>query len=102
MLSHPRPQLRPSPARLPRAPCAALADAGVAAEVDSREWHLSPHDWERTLARHARMSAYGILVLHFTPGRIRGEPLAVAADIAAAIKSVRDRARLPIRAAAAS
>jgi hypothetical protein len=48
------------------------------------------------------MSAHGILVLHFTPGRIRGEPLAVAADIAAAIKSVRDRARLPIRAAAAS
>jgi hypothetical protein len=26
-------------------------DAGVAAEVDSREWHLSPRDWEETLAR---------------------------------------------------
>jgi hypothetical protein len=29
-------------------------DAGVAAEVDSREWHLSPRDWENTLARPAR------------------------------------------------
>lgn len=32
-------------------------DAGVAGEVDSREWHLSPAQWERTMARHARMSA---------------------------------------------
>ncbi|MBO0815119.1 MAG: hypothetical protein J2P30_08230, partial [Actinobacteria bacterium] len=32
-------------------------ESGVAAEVDSRAWHLSPRDWENTLARHARMSA---------------------------------------------
>jgi hypothetical protein len=49
-------------------------DAGVAAEVDSREWHLSPGDWERTMRRHARMSAHGIIVLHFTPRQIRSEP----------------------------
>lgn len=36
-------------------------DAGVAAEVDSREWHLGPADWERTLQRHAAMTAHGIL-----------------------------------------
>ena len=46
-------------------------EAGVAAEVDSRAWHLSPKDWESTLARHARISAYGINVLHFTQGRSR-------------------------------
>ena len=46
-------------------------DAGVAAEVDSRQWHLSPADWERTMARHARMSQHGIIVLHFSPGQIR-------------------------------
>jgi hypothetical protein len=39
--------------------------AGVAAEVDSNEWHLKPADWERTMRRHARMTSYGILVLHF-------------------------------------
>ena len=38
---------------------------GVAAEVDSKAWHLSPADWEQTPARHARMTAQGILVLHF-------------------------------------
>jgi hypothetical protein len=32
-------------------------EACVAAEVDSRQWHLSPGDWERTLERHARRSA---------------------------------------------
>ena len=48
--------------------------AGVVAEVDSREWHLSPEDWERTLRRHARLTAEGILVLHFTPKQIRTEP----------------------------
>jgi hypothetical protein len=28
-------------------------EAGVAAEVDSRAWHLSPRGWENTLARQA-------------------------------------------------
>lgn len=37
------------------------ADAGVAAEVDSREWHLSPQSWEQTMRRNARMTALGIL-----------------------------------------
>ena len=26
-------------------------DVGVAVEVESREWHLSPEDWERTMRR---------------------------------------------------
>jgi hypothetical protein len=45
--------------------------AGVAAEAGSRAWHLSPDDWEHTMARHARVSAQGIIVLHFAPKRIR-------------------------------
>jgi hypothetical protein len=60
-------------------------DAGVAAEVDSREWHLSPEDWERTLARHTRMSGHGIVVLHFTPGQIRTRPEQVVTDIRSAL-----------------
>ncbi len=51
-------------------------ELGVAAEVDSKEWHLSPEDWEQTLARHARMTAQGILVLHFPPSKIRTRRLA--------------------------
>src|SRR5215472_1796855 len=42
-------------------------DAAIAVEVDSRQWHLSPEDWERTMRRHARMTSLGILVLHFSP-----------------------------------
>ena len=45
-------------------------ESGVAGEADSRAWHFSPDDWEQTLARHARMSAHGIIVLHLTPQRI--------------------------------
>jgi hypothetical protein len=73
-------------------------DAGVAAEVDSREWHLSPADWERTMARHARMSARGIIVLHFSPSRIRRAGRDVAAEIRATLASAGRREPLPIRA----
>jgi len=76
-------------------------DAGVAGEVDSREWHLSPRDWEETLARHARMSAHGIIVLHFTPRRILAEPTAVAREMASAIRAGRSRPALPIKTLAA-
>jgi len=73
-------------------------DAGVAAEVDSREWHLSPAAWERTQARHARMSAHGILVLHYAPRRIRSDGAAVVAELRAAIEAGRQRPPLAIKA----
>ncbi len=73
-------------------------DAGVAAEVDSREWHLSPEDWERTLARHARMIGYGILVLHFTPHQVRTQPDWVAAEIRSALGAGRQWPALGVRA----
>jgi hypothetical protein len=79
-------------------PDAWWTDAGVAGEIESREWHLSPQDWERTLARDARMSAYGIIVLHFPPRRLRTEPQAVAAEIASALAAGRSRGPLDIRA----
>ena len=60
-------------------------DACVAAEVDSREWHLSAEQWEQTMRRHARMTAQGILVLHFTPKQIRTEPAQVVAALRAAL-----------------
>jgi hypothetical protein len=40
--------------------------AAVAVEVDSKEWHLLPSDWQRTLRRHRRMTAAGIYVVHLT------------------------------------
>jgi hypothetical protein len=70
-------------------------DAGVAAEVDSRQWHLSPRDWERTLARHSRMSACGLIVLHYPPKRLKTQPRAVAAEIRSALEASRGR-QLPL------
>jgi hypothetical protein len=79
-------------------PDAWWTEAGVAGEIESREWHLSPEDWERTLARDARMSAYGIIVLHFPPKRLRTEPQVVAAEIRSALEAGRSRGPLDIRA----
>jgi very-short-patch-repair endonuclease len=62
-----------------------VAEGGVVAEVDSREWHLSPEDWERTMRRHARLTTEGILVLHFTPKQIRNEPTQVIAMLRATL-----------------
>jgi hypothetical protein len=47
-------------------------EAGVAAEADSREWHLSPDAWERTMRRHDQMASVGIIVLHFSPRQTGG------------------------------
>ncbi|MDX6394385.1 MAG: hypothetical protein QOJ73_5448 [Streptosporangiaceae bacterium] len=71
--------------------------AGLAVEVDSREWHLSPQDWERTMRRHADLTARGILVLHFTPRQIRKEPATVLAAVTAALSARTSRAPLAIR-----
>jgi hypothetical protein len=71
--------------------------AGVAVEVDSKEWHLSPDDHENTLRRHARMSAHGIIVLHVTPRQIRAEPALLIAQIEATVRSGLTRPRLPLR-----
>ncbi|GAC1330132.1 MAG: hypothetical protein NVSMB13_18070 [Mycobacteriales bacterium] len=59
-------------------------EAALVAEVDSREWHLSPADWERTMRRHNRVQAAGLSVLHVSPGRLRHEPAVVLAELRAA------------------
>lgn len=72
-------------------------DAGVAAEADSRQWHLSPEDWDRTRNRHDRMAAMGIITLHFSPRQIRREPATVAKMIKGALDRGLQRPTLPIR-----
>ena len=63
---------------------------GVAGEADSQAWHFSPEDWERTMARHARMSAHGIIMLHFPPRQIRYQRDYVANIIRRALASGRE------------
>ena len=71
-------------------------DAGVAGEVDSRAWHLSPEDWDRTRRRHDLMAAAGIIVLHFSPRELRREPAKVAEMIKGALNRGLSRPFLPI------
>ncbi|HEX3489087.1 MAG TPA: DUF559 domain-containing protein [Streptosporangiaceae bacterium] len=74
--------------------------AGLVVEVDSREWHLSPADWERTMRRHAALTALGILVLHFSPRQIRTEPETVVEAIRSALQSGSPVPRVTTRPAA--
>jgi very-short-patch-repair endonuclease len=76
--------------------------ARVVAEVDSREWHMSPEAWEATLARHAKITSHGILALHFTPKQIRTRPDEVAAAIKAALEAAPRPGQPAIRAVPAS
>jgi hypothetical protein len=75
-----------------------FARAGVAGEVDSREYHLGARDYEVTTRRHNRMEAAGIHVLHWLPSTIKTEPNQVIADLRAAIVAGHKRPLLPIRA----
>jgi hypothetical protein len=72
-------------------------DAWVAGELDSREWHLSPAQWQRTMERHAKLSAAGIIVLHFSPQQVRTEGQRVLAELRSAIDAGRRRSPLPVR-----
>jgi hypothetical protein len=69
---------------------------GIAVEVDSHEWHMSPQDHTRTLERQSRMGKYGIVVLPFTPRQIRNQPAEVIATITEALESARGRPPLSL------
>jgi hypothetical protein len=70
---------------------------GIAVEVDSHEWHMSPQDHTRTLERQSRMGKYGIVVLPFTPRQIRTQPAEVIAQIRGALQTARSRPPLSLR-----
>jgi hypothetical protein len=79
-------------------PDAWFARAGVAGEVDSRQYHLSAKDYEETTRRHNRMEAAGIHMLHWLPSTIKAEPGRVIADLRDAIAKGNKCPELPIRA----
>lgn len=73
-------------------------EAGVAAEVDSRAYHLSAADQDRTTDRHDRLIARGILALHFAPKRIKTDGAGVVEEIRQSIREGLQRPPLPVRA----
>jgi hypothetical protein len=54
-----------------------IAESAVALEVDSREYHLGPEGWERTMRRHNALAAADVLTLHLSPARLRSDPRGV-------------------------
>lgn len=70
--------------------------AGVAAEVDSRQYHMSARDYAATMARHNRMEAAGIRLLHFLPSSIYPDRESVRAVLRDAIAAGRRNPELPI------
>ena len=72
-------------ARIVAVPDALWVGSCLVAEVDSRDYHLSPEDWRRTQQRHAMLTALGFVVLHFAPTRIKEDPEAVCVQVTAAL-----------------
>jgi hypothetical protein len=70
--------------------------AGVAGEVDSREYHMGVEDYRATQMRHNRMEGYGINAQHWLPSVIKHEPGTVVRDLRNAIAAGYRRPPLPI------
>jgi hypothetical protein len=73
-------------------------EAGVAAEVDSRAYHLAAGDQDRTTGRHDMLIAHGIFPLHFPPKRMKTDASGIIGEIGQAIENGLQRPPLPIKA----
>ncbi|MDQ4117021.1 MAG: hypothetical protein M3235_08635, partial [Actinomycetota bacterium] len=71
-----------------------FADVGLAWEIDSREYHLAPHDHERTVERHSALAAAGVLVLRSLPSHLVTKRADVLAHLRAA-RATSSRRPLP-------
>ncbi len=71
--------------------------AGVAAEVDSREFHFQPEDWSATLKRHNRITKHRVQLMHFPPHRIHSDGAGVVGELWDAIASGLAAPPLPIK-----
>ena len=92
---------------LPDGTFVAIADAwwpeaGVAVEIDSRQWHFRLADWEKTMDRHSSMGQHSIVTLHVTPYKLRTDPGFVIQRMTNAYKSGVRRPRLAIKAVPAA
>ncbi len=74
------------------------AAAGVAAEIDSQEYHFYRADWLKTNARHSRLLKYGILPHHFAPSRIDSDWNAIYDELTCSIEKGLQRPPLAITA----
>ncbi|WP_305093413.1 hypothetical protein [Prescottella sp. R16] len=74
-----------------------IDDVALAWEVDSLDWHLSPAEYDATVARRARMQSAGIIVLAVIPRQLRDTPERALSDLRAHYELARSRPRPPVR-----
>jgi len=70
----------------------------LAWEIDSKEWHLSPADYDRTVDRRSAMMAAGVVVMHTQPSKLTDRPADVRAELLQNHAQAQLRPRPPIRA----
>ncbi|MDA3648358.1 hypothetical protein LZ318_10465 [Saccharopolyspora indica] len=51
-----------------------IDEVGLAWQIDSRAYHLSPTSYDVTVQRHSAMTAEGIIVVHTLPTSLREDP----------------------------
>lgn len=90
------PRLHDRTGRFVAMPDAWFDDVGMAWEIDSLEWHLSPDDYSRTLHRRAAMMAEGVVVVHHLPRTLRENPTEVLRDLTANHAHAARRPRPPV------
>lgn len=56
-------------------------DAGLAWEIDSIEFHLSPEDYARTVRRRAALSRHGVVVVQTLPSDLRRRPAEIVDEL---------------------
>jgi len=50
-------------------------------EINGRAFHFSEEDWNKTMARHNRLTRHGLSVAHHAPSELRGDSLAWAKGV---------------------
>jgi hypothetical protein len=73
-------------------------EVGLAWEVDSYAFDLSPTDAVAALARAARLTAAGVLVVHTTPAQLKDDPAVVADLLRGAYQRAAARPRPEVKA----
>lgn len=60
-------------------------------QIDSRRWHLSPDDYERTVSSRAYAGRFGVLLVPITPRRVFEEPEKFGDDVWGVIATAQQR-----------
>ncbi len=68
-------------------------EVGLAWQIDSKEFHLSPDDYAHTMAQHSALLAHGVMTVHTVPSRLKTDPKGVIAELAGAYQAAAARPR---------